>query len=203
MTTVDKSSSLCKLDLVTTKEPDIVTPIVIEHIKWFAKRLGKKTTDFDLHCDFGTEFRMSDIAKHVKIAKNVNMGPAVEKMNRDFQQNFYRVLKNRQAVTVKNAIAKAQKLCNETFSSIHKKTPNELADQKIDTLITYNKTRKSYIKGDNRGELDVGQHVRLLIKKAKQGIDYKSYKGKTFSNEVYIVKKKTKTTTNQLRRERS
>ena len=195
LTTVEKSSSLCKLDYVTTKQASVVTPKVIEHIRWFAKRFGKKPSDFELHCDRGTEFRMSDIAKHVKKAKYVNTGVSVEKMNQSFQQNFYRILKNRQSTSVPNAIAKAQKLCNNAYSSIHKKSPNEVVDEKMDSLKTYNATRKTYIKGDNRGELGVGQHVRLLVKKAKQGIDYKSYKNKTYSAEVYVIKKKTKTTT--------
>ena len=195
VTTIEKSSSLVQLSFSDTKEANIVTPIVLEHIKYFAKRFGKSTKEFDLESDKGGEFRHADIAKIVRKVKHVNTGVSVEKANQTFQQNFYRILRNRQSTSVRGAIKKAQKIMNNSFSSIHKKSPNDVVDQKEDSLKTYNNTRKSYISGSNRGELDVGQHVRLLIKKGKDSIGYKSYKNKTWSKEVYVVKKKTKTTT--------
>ena len=72
----------------------------------------------------------------------------------------------------------SEKLLNNTYNRIHKKTSNELverADEKED-IKEYNAERKEYIAGDKRKPFEVNQHVRLLVKDKKAGIDYKRYK---------------------------
>ena len=144
--------------------------------------------------DRGGEFNMEELSKHFKIAKNVNSGVSVENKNSQFQTNFFKIIRQRKALTIDDAMKQSEKLLNNTYNRIHKKTSNELverADEKED-LKEYNAKRKSYIAGDKRKPFDVGQYVRILIKDKKAGIGYKKYKNKTYSEAVYLVKKVTK-----------
>jgi hypothetical protein len=96
-------------------------------------------------------------------------------------------------VSVKNAIKKSQDQINNTLSKVHRATPNEVVDEKRDTLKQYNKTRKEHISRLTRKALQVGDHVRIQIKSDKDvKIGYKSYKGLTFSNQVYTIDRRTK-----------
>jgi hypothetical protein len=192
VTSVEKSSGLTKLDYVKTKRPEIVTPIVIEHLKYFAQRNGNKTTDYELWSDKGGEFDHKKIKPHVKETKFVSAGKSCENRNRLFQQCFYRILKNRQSVSVKNAIKKSQDQINNTFSKIHRKTPNEVVDNKIDTLKQYNKTRKQHISNMKRKPLEIGDYVRVQIKGIKSKLGFKSYKNETFTTRVYKIEGRTK-----------
>ena len=117
----------------------------------------------------------------------------MEKKNQTIQRNLFRILKNRQAKTISEAVTKSQNMANNTFNKIQKKTPLEAADIGIKAALNnYNKTRKTYVQGDKRGELKIGDHVRILIKKPKAGIDFKSYKDMTYTKEVYEITSKTK-----------
>ena len=142
--------------------------------------------------DKGSEFSVAKLKELVPDTKNVSTGTSVEKKNQQLQHSFYRILKNRQAVNVKSAIKKSQVLCNQTVNKYHKKTPNEIADNK-DTdmkkiLKVYNKTRKSYIKGDNRKPFVAGDYVRIQIKDPKAGaVGFKSYKNKTFNESDLLL----------------
>ena len=189
--TVEKSSGLCKLDYVTTKEANIVTPLVKEHVKWFAKKFNKNPASFALRSDKGGEFRIAELKKLVPDTANVSSGVSVERKNRQLQANFFRILRNRQASSVIEAVRKSQLMCNETMNKNHNKTPNQLVESKdIDKIIKkYNSTRKSYVAGDKRLPFTVDTWVRILVKKPKASLDYKTYKNMTFSSELYKAKK--------------
>ena len=191
--TTDKLSGLTKLSLVLKKDADICTPELKKHIQWFAKKFKLKTQDFDLHSDSGGEFNHNALKGLVGETKFVKTGVSVEKKNQQVQEYFYRILKNRQAITVKNALQKAELLTNNCLNRIQKKTPLESCDEKTDDLVkNYNKKRGTYVQGDKRKELQVGDHVRLLVKDPKKHLEYKSYKGKTWSNRVYKITSRTK-----------
>jgi hypothetical protein len=196
-TCVEKTSGLCKLDLVQTKEPSVVTPIVIKQIKALCKRLKLDPAHCSARMDMGTEFSVPEIKKLVPDTKAEKKAqPGVEKKNQQLQQAFYRLLKNRQAITVRDAVRKSETLCNQTVSKFHKITPNEIADdEKTDmkqVLKKYNSTRKSYIKGDKRKPFVAGDHVRVLVKDQKAGIGFKSYKNESWTERVFVIKKVTK-----------
>ena len=146
-----------------------------------------------MELDKGGEFNRKELAKILKSVKVVPMGSSVEKKNQTIQRNLFRILKNRQAKTISEAVTKSQNMANNTFNKIQKKTPLESADIGIKAALNnYNKTRKTYVQGDKRGELKIGDHVRILIKKAKAGIGFKSYKDMTYTKEVYVITSKTK-----------
>ena len=178
---------------IKLKGSKIVTPIVKRHIQYFAKALKTNAKQIHLELDKGGEFNRKELAKILKSVKVVPMGSSVEKKNQTIQRNLFRILKNRQAKTISEAVTKSQNMANNTFNKIQKKTPLEAADIGIKAALNnYNKTRKTYVQGDKRGELKIGDHVRILIKKPKAGIDFKSYKDMTYTSEVYAITSKTK-----------
>ena len=194
LTTVEKATGLCKLAYITTKEAHVVTPKVIEHIKWFNKKL--KTKIGEIRMDSGTEFSHKLLKPHIKKSTKIPMGPSVERKNRQIQSNFYRILKNRQALTIRNALSKAENMANNCYSRIQKKTPMEAAEQKSDESVKkFNKKRTKFISRDRRKPLEVGDFVRVQTKTLKDSaIGYKTYKNKTFTEDVFKVKKRTTST---------
>ena len=194
LSTVEKVTGLCRFDYILTKEAAIVTPKVIKQCKEMAKLLKTTTKQCDIRMDRGGEFNVEELSKHFKIAKNVNTGVSVENKNSQFQTNFFKVIRQRKAITIDDAMKQSEVLLNNTYNRIHKKTSNELVERsdEKENLKEYNSKRKSFVAGDKRKPFEVGQYVRLLVKDKKPGIDYKKYKNQTYSKAVYIVKKITK-----------
>ena len=115
-------------------------------------------------------------------------------VNRRAQTQLFRCLRQRKSKTIEHALSQAEKLLNQTYNRIHKKTANELVktSNKKENLKTFNDSRVEYIGGDKRKPFVVGDHVRILVKEKKSGIAYKSYKNQTWSEKVYVVKRATK-----------
>ena len=203
--TVEKTTGLCQATFIKPpkgfkseqdmklKGAKIVTPIIKKHIDYFAKVLKVPKSSFEMAMDAGGEFDRKALAKIVKSVKVVSMGASCEKKNQTIQRNMFRILKNRQADNISDAVEKSQNMCNNTFNKNQKQTPLESAEKGIVANVkNYNQTRKTYVQGDKRNELKIGDHVRILIKKAKADIGYKSYKDQTYSAEVYTITTKTK-----------
>ena len=194
VSTVEKTTGLSRLDYVTTKKASVVTPIVKRHIKEIAAALGVEPKHMTARMDKGGEFSVKELKKLVPDTYNVAMGSSVEARNRMAQQSFYRILKNRRSLTIKGALGQTQKLLNQSLNRIQGATPNESIAKKAtqkDLLAQYNRTRATHIAGDTRKEFQVGDWVRIQIKKPKAGIDYKSYKNATFTKAVFQIQKRT------------
>lgn len=196
VSTVEKVSGLCRLTPVKSKLPSVVTPICIRHFQEMAKELKVPLkTECDVQCDKGGEFNLVEFRKHVRSAKNVKVGPHVENVNRQVQTSFFKILKQRKAVTIKSALQQAEKLKNQTYNRIHKLTANEMVKRgdKEKNIKEYNSSRKEFVAGDKRKPFDTGEYVRIQVKKEKGGsVGFKSYKNETFTERVFIIKKKTK-----------
>jgi len=193
LTCVEKTTGLCNFAYVQTKQQKIVSKLVIENCQKIADKIGLKLKECAIANDRGDEFNMKLFKSKFKTAEYVSMGPKVEQTNRHFQANFFKILRQRKATTIIDAMKQSEALLNNTYNKYHKLTPNEVATKDTDeTVKAYNRTRKSFIAGDKRKEFEVNQHVRIQIKEKKPGIGYKTYKGKTFSDQVYIIKNKTK-----------
>ena len=194
ITTVEAASGLTCLDYLVSK--DKTNDALERHIRWFAKKYKVKPSAFAIRSDKGSEYSMVRIKKMCPDYKFVPSATTCERKNRQVQSNFFRLLKNRQATTIKDALAKTQLMCNNTVSRKQKKTPSEIVEQapKKQIIRNHNVSRKEYIKGDNRGEFEVGQLVRVLApEKVRTGIDYKTYKGVTFEKTIRkIIKTTTK-----------
>ena len=194
VSTVEKVTGLCRFNYVLKKASELVTPIVIKQCEEMAALLGTTTSQCSIRMDRGGEFSIKELEKHFKKASHVNSGCAVENRNASFQKCYFQILRQRKATTILDAMRQSEKLMNNTYNRIHKKTPNELVEraEKKENILEYNRARKTYVAGDKRKDFNVGDHVRLLVKSKKPGIDYKRYKNKTYGEMVYLVKKKTK-----------
>ena len=194
LTTTEKITGLSRFSYSTTKHANKISKIVIEHCEDMAKELKSKLSECELFTDAGTEFSQKLFTPLFQNSGQVPTGVHVENKNAQLQKTLFRVLRQRKAKTVKSAIEQSEKLLNNQFNRIHRKTPNELVERgdKKKDILEYNKKRVSYIQGDKRKQFEVGTYVRMLIKDVKPGIDYKSYKNKTFSRQVYIIEKVTK-----------
>jgi hypothetical protein len=193
VSTIEKVTGLSRLTKCYKKEPAIVTPIVEKHIKEMCVLLKTDPKHCNLRSDKGLEFDYKQLAKLVGQTKHVPMGPHVENRNRQAQTQLFRCLRQRKSKTIEHALSQAEKLLNQTYNRIHKKTSNEIVkSSKEENLKQYNKKRPQYIAGDKRLPFIAGDHVRILVKEKKAGIGYKSYKNQTWSEKVYVVKKATK-----------
>jgi hypothetical protein len=194
VSTIEKVTGLSRLTKCYKKEPAIVTPIVEKHIKDMCILLKTDPKNCNLRSDKGLEFDHKRLAKLVGKTKHVPMGPHVEAVNRRAQTQLFRCLRQRKSKTIEHALSQSEKLLNQTYNRIHKKTANELVKttNKKDNLKTFNDSRLDYIAGDKRKPFAVGDHVRILVKEKKAGIGYKSYHNKTWSEKVYLVKRATK-----------
>ena len=194
ITTVEAASGLCKLDYLTSKTQ--TNAMLEKHIHFFAKTFGVKPSSMSIVSDRGTEYSMPRIKKLCPDYKFVQSATACERMNRSAQKYFYRILKNRQATTIKDALKKAESLCNNTATLKHKKTALELVEDPTisnkQILIQHNKSRKEFKKGDNRGDFKLHDWVRVLApEKSRRGLGYKTYKGMAFEKSVHKIIKTT------------
>jgi hypothetical protein len=193
VSTCEKVTGLCRLDPVKEKDAVVVTPIVKRQINEMCKVLKTSPKNCALRSDQGGEFNHKELGKLVGSTLYVAMGPHIENKNRQAQTKFFRTLRARKSDSIADCMKQSEILLNQTYNRIHKGTPNELVSRdKDDNIKTFNDTRKEYVQGDKRKELNVGDHVRILVKKAKTGLDYKSYKNMTFTERVYIIKSTTK-----------
>ena len=195
VSTVEKVTGLYRCDHTDTKDSKVVTPIVIKQMKDMAKQLNVNLNKCGYRSDRGGEFDMVKMRAvcDPKNTKNVNSGGSIEGRNRLVQSNFFRIIRSRKSFEIDDALKQSQILMNETYNRIQKKTPNEAADEKQDENVKkFNKKRKTYVAGDKR-KLEVGDYVRIIKKgKEKIGLEYKSYKGILYTDEVYEITKKTK-----------
>ena len=194
LSTVEKVTGLCRFDYVLKKDAALVTPRVIKHCEDMAKELKTTIAKCDIRMDKGGEFQIKKLAEVFKKAEHVNSGVAVENKNAQFQKCFYQVLRQRKSMDIEDAMRQSEKLLNNTYNRIHKKTSKELVERgdEKENILEYNRKRKTFIAGDKRKVFEVGQHVRKLVKSKKPGIDYKRYKNATYSKQVFVVTKVTK-----------
>ena len=187
---VEKSTGLTALSYSKTKKANVVTPKVISQIKKMCKILKVDPKKVTAASDSGGEFHIPSILKIIKSHKIEKLAPSIEQKNRSIQKQLFNVLRARKTFDLQDAIQKAETLVNNSYNSINKKTPLESAElAESTTTANYNKARKKGVPGR---KLKTGDWVRILVKDMKAGIDYKSYKSKTFSREVYQITAETK-----------
>ena len=195
ITSVEAASGLCRLDYLTSKTQ--TNAALEKHIHWFAKKFGVSPSSLQVRSDKGSEYSMPRIKKLCPDYKFVSSATICERKNRQVQSNFYRILKNRQATSIVDALKKTESMCNDTVAKKHKRTPMEIVEDPETTnkhiIDRHNKTRATFKKGDNRGDFEIGDHVRVLApEKIRRGIGYKTYKGVAFEKSVHKIIKTTK-----------
>ena len=134
--TTEINSGLTKLDYLQNKSES--NAALERHIKYFMKMFKVTGKQLKLQTDAGSEYSLKRIQKLIPDYKFVSSGKYVERKNSQIQANLFRILKNRQAVTLKSAVKKAQDMANNTLNRIHKKTPLEVVEEKSNEDIISN-----------------------------------------------------------------
>ena len=119
LTTVEVCSGLTRLSYLQTK--DETNAELERHIKWFAKKFKVSPSSLALSSDKGSEYNMKRLKKLCPDYKFVASESTCERRNRYAQACFYRILKNRQATTIKDALQKTENMINNTLARKHKK----------------------------------------------------------------------------------
>jgi hypothetical protein len=195
ISTCEVLTGICRLNYIQKKSDTM--PFLIKHLKSIAKELGiKDLSKYSGSSDKG-EVIMKDIQK-IMPWKFVKMGSSVEKSNQTIQKTLFKLARMRRGYNIQNLLKQTQDINNNKFNSVHKKSPNELAieaqDEKEQTIVQrYNKKRRKHI-SNVKTQFKVGDFVRILLLThgKDRGLDFKSYKGKTFSNRSYKITKATK-----------
>jgi hypothetical protein len=196
VSTCEVLTGMCRLNWIQKKSQAM--PYIIKHIKSMAAELGiKDLKKYSGSSDKG-EVKMKEITKLLPW-KFVKMGSSIEKSNQVIQKTLFKIARMRRGYRVPELLDQVEKITNNKFNSVHKKTPNELADdakeeKEKEIVKQYNKKRKKYIPSPKTTKLKEGDFVRILLLThgKDKGLAFKSYKGLSFSKRVYKISKATK-----------
>ena len=137
----------------------------------------------------------------MKAWKIVKLGSKVENVNRQIQKRLFQLARGRRGHKLPDLLDQVEKITNNNYNSVHKKTPNEIGEEskeddkkEKEIAAKYNKKRRKY-KSIIKTQFKVGDYVRILVIGAKEKVSpgFKSYKGNTYTKRVYKVQKITKT----------
>ena len=197
---VEKVTGLTRLGYVLTKEQNIVTPMVIKFIKSICNQLGVNPKKYRGQSDSGGEFNKEQLGNVLAGWDFVKLGSSIEKKNQTIQSRLFQLARAKRGFRVKTLLKQVEKIENQNYNSVQKKTPNELAEEQkeekekeVEQVAKYNKKRKVHI-GGNPTVFKVGDYVRIQVLYGKdlKGVGFKSYKNETWSKRVYKITQATK-----------
>ena len=122
----------------------------------------------------------------------VAVGSKVEQKNSHIQRNFHRLKNAKRGNTINAVLQQAVDITNNSYNRVLKKTPAE-AVAEYTTPEGLKKIKEQYNSNrakadtDRRKPLKVGDWVRVLIKKEKEGTFYKAYRGTTYTKRDFPV----------------
>ena len=188
---IDRLTGWIEVERSTKKEAKKIAPIVRRMIGNFAKALG--TNVKYIRSDAGSEFKADtqDVFKELKVrSKFVKSGNRVEQANRVYQRIWYQLMRLGRG-DLADLTSQAVGIFNNTKSSINGYTPLEalkVPDAELKTK--FNESRRKVAKY-KAVAIVKGDKVRFLLEKVvgkhKEGLAYKSYRGKHWSPEVHTV----------------
>ena len=188
---IDRLTGWIEVERSTKKEAKKIAPIVRRMIGNFAKALGTKVKY--IRSDAGSEFKADtqDVFKELKVrSKFVKSGNRVEQANRVYQRIWYQLMRLGRG-DLADLTSQAVGIFNNTKSSINGYTPLEalkVPDAELKTK--FNESRRKVAKY-KAVAIVKGDKVRFLLEKVvgkhKEGLAYKSYRGKHWSPEVHTV----------------
>ena len=200
VSTCEVLTGVCRLSYIQKKSQAM--PHVLRHLREIAAQLGiKNLKKYSGSSDSGSEFNFTKLRKVMKDWKIVKLGAKVENVNRQIQKRLFQLARGRRGHKLPDLLNQVEKITNNNYNAIHKKTPNEVAEEskentqkEKDIAAKYNKKRRKYI-SSVKTKFAVGDFVRIMVigPKDKVSPGFKSYKGNTYTKRVYKVQKVTKT----------
>ena len=197
---VDRLTGWIEVERTTEKHAHIVSPLLKKMLKRMAAAL--KTDIKHIRSDRGGEFKAQTqtMLANLRVPhKFVKTGQRVEKANQDWQRTWYRLM--RLGRGGHNELdAQAHAICNNIKSAVTGFTPLEALETDERVLkAAFNATRKRRTPY-TAPEIKVGDKCRHIVEKVvgKYGraLDYKTYRGKHWS-EVYTCTKISAETVHQ------
>ena len=124
----------------------------------------------------------------------VRKGASIEARNKYIQSVFHRLVRLKRGNT-HTLVPQTQKIVNNTRNRIHhNKTPLQLVNEQVsETLSKFNKKRAS-LDPVKRKPFKIGDTVRILLARRDKEtkLDFKAYKGKSYSKIIYRIQGITK-----------
>ena len=186
---VDALTSLCYYRWAPSKAHRHITPVAKEAFQYMREKLQK--TKLSVTMDGGKEFDRERYKKWDIRTRVVKLDPVIEAKNSMFQRALYRIAKMKKTKNIKKLGDMAMNQLNNTVSSITKKTPLEnVKESRTELAEKYNKKRgkESGTKIRARALKPGIDKVRVqIIQDKNKGINFKAYKGKTWSRKLYKV----------------
>ena len=199
-TAVERVTGLTFIRYAKDKSQKTIRPLIVESFKFYSKMFNMKIEDLKYKSDAGVEFFATSREapdnpfKNFKVEHTiVRKGASIESRNKYLQSVYHRLVRLKRG-NAHSIVGQTQKIVNNTRNRIHKKTPNELVQDKHDDVVkAFNKKRKKYVP-TNRKPLEVGMTVRILLLRRDKDtkLDFKSYKGKSYSKQIYKIIGRTK-----------
>ena len=188
---VDALTSLSYWKWHPHKTQSEVTPIVKQAIAWFENKLGVKRGKFTLFSDKGREFSFPTYERWGITTLQLARSPLIEAKNAFFQRTLFRLAKMGTTRNLKKLISQSMTILNKTRSENTKKTPLEnLLDPTAAVAKKYNTKRQRAGASRLRAIVPGKDKVRINIVGPKKSLDFKGYKGMSWSKKVYSVTKK-------------
>ena len=200
ITLIDRLTGWLEVERALHKDVKTIAPMLRKMFRNMAKAL--KTDVKHVRSDKGSEFKADtqEVLRELGIRHNfVSSGSRIEKVNRDFQRAWYRLMRLGRG-DLRELDVQAAAIVNNTKSQINGFTPLEALDEKDGTLATaFNEAHKKRKIPKYKAEsiwdeqTKKGATVRYLITtvvgKHGRALGYKTYRGKHWSPEVYPVVK--------------
>lgn len=198
ITLIDRLTGWLEVERVLHKDVATVAPKIRKMCRNMAKVL--KTDIKHIRSDKGSEFKAETQAVFQELGirhRFVASGNRIEKVNRDFQRAWYRLMRLGRG-DLRELDVQAAAIVNNTKSQINGHTPLEALDEQDGTLTeAFNKAHKKRKIPKYKAEAiwdgltKKGATVRYIITTVvgKHGpeLGYKTYRGKHWSPEVHEV----------------
>ena len=199
ITLIDRLTGWLEVERILHKDVKTVAPKLTGMLGKMRRAL--KVPVRYIRSDKGSEFKKDTQAVFVKLGikhRFVSSGNRIEKVNRDYQRAWYRLMRLGRG-DLRELDVQAQAIVNNTKSQITGFTPLEAVEQDEATLVhTFNSSRKKVPKykaesiwDEDKPDGQRGARVRYLITtvvgKHGPGLGYKTYRGKHWSAEIFDV----------------
>ena len=205
ITLIDRLTGWLEVERILHKDVKSVAPKLTTMLSKMRKAL--KTTVKYIRSDKGSEFKSDTQAVFLELGikhRFVSSGNRIEKVNRDYQRAWYRLMRLGRG-DLRELDIQAQAIVNNTKSGITGFTPLEAVEQDDEPLAKayadHQKHKKvPKYKAESIWDADTkkGDKVRYLITtvvgKHGKELGYKAYRGKHWSPTIYPVVNYTKLT---------
>ena len=187
LTMIDLLTGFLVASEVRRKTAAVVAPVFKQALSKMTKNLG--VSPHEAQSGAGGEFaaQTASVMKNANVKhKVVTLGPRVEQINAVLQNRLYTLIKQRRGGTFPELIEEAVQMVNHSKNRITGFSPVQALTKSDASLArSYNQKRGAASRVQLK-KVGVGDLVRVLRDKRKGTRDYKSYRGKHYSDPLRV-----------------